>query len=338
MPKNAAAAQKAKEKKEKKLLELQMKQSKEKCDEGKTFLEPEGKAQPQFAKAIALFDSAIELYPENSEAFTLRATAYLEQKQPEHAIEDFTKALSLNSQSVSALEGRASCYESLHQWDKAIADCTAIIAIQPENDHAFNLRGMCRLRKRPMGLRLKNADFALVVEDFSTAARLNENNFHALTNLGKTYEEHGQYKRAIEQYTKALKIKDDYTYALFRRGCAAMCMVEAALKAEPKELNPATLTVSEQLALEEETERLNRENRDLLKQAITDLTKVIGDEKEKELTALVYRGSCYHMSGDMARAAEDFNFVKNAAHNPDLNCPPGLLDVIRIRMEGANKE
>jgi hypothetical protein len=30
--------------------------------------------------------------------------------------------------------------------------------------------------------------------------------------------------------------------------------------------------------------------------------------------------------------------VKNAAHNPDLNCPPGLLDVIRIRMEGANKE
>ena len=257
MPKNAAAAAKAAERRDKKALELQIKTSKEKCDEGRAFFEPEGRAQPQYSKAINLFDQAIELYAENAEAFTFRANSYLEQKQPDQAIEDFTKALSLDPTSVMSLEGRATCYESIRQWDKAIVDYTTITGIQPQNDHAFNMRGCCRLRKRAQGLRLKNAEFAAVVEDFSTALRLNENNFHAYTNLGKCYEEHNQFRKAIENYSKALNVKDDYGYTMFRRGCAALSLVEQEREKEQgTKVDYDKMSVDEQIVHEEQAEKV----------------------------------------------------------------------------------
>ena len=337
MPRNAAAAQRAKEKKEKKELELRIKTANEKCDEGRAFLEPEGKAAPQYTKAIACFDSAIGTYGEIAEPFAFRASAYLEQKQPEQAIEDYTKALSLNPQSVMSLEGRAACYELLQQWDKAIADYSTITTIQPENDHAYNMRGCCRLRKRPNGLKLKNADFAAVVDDFQTALRLNENNFHAHANLGKAFEDHQMYKKAIDEFSRALKLKDDYTYALFRRGCSAMSLVEE--RRRHREQESKQLAVEDEIAAEEAREKARQEERDLLKQAIADFTRVIGEEKEKELTAVIYRGSCFQMAHEYSKAEEDFLFAKKAVTNPELApAVRALTEVLEIKLAALHSE
>ena len=334
------------EKKERKLLEQQIKQSNEKVAEGRVVLETVVKAtgSPNYTKAIQILESAIELYPENSEAFTLRGTALKNQFLAEEAIDDFTKAFTLDPLSVPALEGRATCFELLREWDRAIHDYTTIVAIQPENDHAYNMRAAARLKKRPMGLVMRIADFESIVLDLKTALRLNENNFAAFTNLGRAYADQRMYRDAIEQFNRALKISDAYNYALYRRACArvglggeldrkekllsadlaeaeSLAKEVSALKAEAvgggdtaraviAEKESRLLSVDDQIALEDSLEAVRKEHRELLLSAVADFTKVINPEaKQEELAAVIHVGMCYFDLHEDAKAKEELTFA-----------------------------
>lgn len=331
-PKEAAAAAaggggggdkaaKAREKKEKKLLEQQMNDSQAKCEEGRVLLEPEGKAaQPNYAKAIASFDAAIELFPDNAVAFTFRGTCNKEMGRLDQAIDDYSRAFVLDPQNINALEGRAACHESMKQLDKAIADYTSIIEIHPDNDHAYNMRGVCRLRKRPPGLLLKSADFGAVVNDLRSAVRLNENNYYAMANLGKAHEDQHMFVEAIAEYTKALQVKDDYMYAVFRRGCASLSFVERAIqqREQAPRVNLDELSPDEVIEHEMKQEAAGKQVQHQLESAIADFTRVINpDEREKELTAIIHRATCYMYMNDFSKAEEEFRFVAKSVDSAD---------------------
>eukprot|EP00744_Colponema_vietnamica_P010994 GILI01015485.1.p1 GENE.GILI01015485.1~~GILI01015485.1.p1 ORF type:complete len:472 (+),score=132.23 GILI01015485.1:57-1472(+) len=236
MPKDTEKAQRAREKKERKVLEAQIKSSNEKVAEAKTVLESVLKAtnQPNYQKAITILDTALELHPENCEAFTYRGHARRDQLLLDEAIDDYTKAIELNANAVPAFEGRATCYELMREYDKAIQDYSTIISIHPENDHAYNMRGAALLKKRPQGLLLKQADYAAVVSDFKTALRLNENNYHARTNLGKAHSDQRNYREAVECFGAALKTNDGYRYANYRRACASIALANDLQREEQR--------------------------------------------------------------------------------------------------------
>jgi Flp pilus assembly protein TadD len=337
-PKESAADKKAK-----KAAELQQKQSEEKVEEGRLLLEPEGKgAQPNYAKAIQCFDAAIELFPENAIAYTYKGHALREQGKHDLAIEDYTKAFSLDAQSIAAVEGRAACYDAQRQWDKSIADYTTVISIHPENDHAYNMRGSARLHKRAPGLLLKNADFGTIVNDLRTAIRLNENNYYAYCNLGKCYEDQRMYKEAVQEYTHALAVKDEYPYAVFRRGCASLALVEKLMnidgeevfhpgmvvedRAVPKQypfVNDLALSPEDVVRKELEEERKLKEVKRLLDQAVLDFTRIINPEdKALELSAIVHRGTCYLYTGEVIKANDDFQFALKTIHENANSDPP----------------
>ena len=360
------------EKKERKLLEQQIKLSNEKVVEGRQVLETVVKATgtPNYTKAIQILESAIELYPENAEAFTLRGTALKNQFLAEEAIDDFTKAFTLDPVSVQALEGRATCFELLREWDRAIHDYTTIIAIQPENDHAYNMRAAARLKKRPLGLVMRIADFESIVADLKTALRLNENNFAALTNLGRTYADQRMHKIAIEQFNKALQINDDYSYALYRRACAfiglggelerkeAILAAELAdaeqlakevsqLKAEAAgggdtgraviaEKEARLLSVDAQIALEDSLEAVRKEHRALLQGAVADFVRVVNPEaKQEELAAVVHMGMCYFALGDLEKAKEELSFALKHIQLAAQDTTGGSTQAIGSALTGA---
>lgn len=338
-PKDAAAAgaagdkaAKAKEKKEKKLLEQQMNDSQAKCEEGRALMEPEGKGvQPNFTKAIASFDAAIELFPDNAVAYLYRATCNRELHKLDQAIDDFTKAFALDPQSIAALEGRAYCYESMKLWDKAISDYTSIITIHPENDHAHNMRGLCRLHKKPPGLLLKKAEFDAVVSDLRNAVRLNENNYYAMSNLGKAFEDQHLFKEAIEEYSRSLGVKDDYNYAVYRRGCAALAFVERAIQQQQVATAPNMdlLTPDEVIQYEIEQENQSKDIKRLLESAIADFTRIINpDEKEKELIAVVHRGTCYMYLNEFSKADDEFRYVAKTLDSAEGIVNPQLVSQV----------
>ncbi|KAL7700313.1 tetratricopeptide repeat (TPR) protein [Lotmaria passim] len=224
-------AQKAKAKKEKQLLDAKIKECQEKCAEARGFLESSGRnGEPNYAKAKAALDAAVAAYDAGALPFFLLGQWHRMQEKYAEAIESYSHALDLEPTNVQALEWRGHCYQMLHDFPHAIEDNTSIITLDPENDHAYNMRGLCVLESCVPGLRLRSADFAACVNDFSTAVRLNEANYYAMANLGKTYEVQGDNDKAIECYGRALRVNEAYTYAKFRRGCTALRVAEAMLR------------------------------------------------------------------------------------------------------------
>lgn len=225
--KSRGGSKKAKDRKEKKLLEERINNSKQKCEEARGFLEPTGKrAEPDYVKAKDALDAAVEFYDMHALPFYLLGECCRAQGELAAAIDHFSQALDVESRYVAALEARALCYQLQDDIPHAIEDYTSMIEQDPENDHAFNMRGVCLASTRVPGLSLKMTDFKRCESDLKAAARLNEANYHAMANLGKLYEDQGHLDEALTYYTASLKVKASYDYARFRRACAAMLLAE----------------------------------------------------------------------------------------------------------------
>jgi hypothetical protein len=202
-------------------------------------------------KAIADFDEALKKNDQNADALFLRGRCQQELGDLDKATADYAACLAVQPTHVAALLQQAICFEAQGDADRAIANYTAIVEVDPRHDAAYNMRGCARLARRGgLGLKLRHADFTSVEADFLAALRCNENNFHALCNLGRLYDEHGMYDAAVTHYTRAMDVKDDYGYAAYRRGRSALTAVEEALRRAELGIaaDPADIVVAESCA------------------------------------------------------------------------------------------
>jgi len=301
-------------------------------DEAKKFLD-----KGQWSKAIEQLDSAIEKQGENAEAYNYKAYALKEQGNLEGALALYTTAIELNSAVVDTmclgLAGRAFVYEAMGERDKAIDDFTKYISFNPHSDYAYNMRGSYRLAKRLPGLKLKNADLMAIMDDFHKAIEINENNYHAVANLGHCLFDHQRYKEAIVEYTRALSLKDDYWYVNYRRAiayaeqvahdehedevarsrAAAADAAAAALPLTKKEIPSEEESLGAIIA-EEVRESVARERKQWMRMAIQDFTRVIQEDKSlrgpddevcADAGAYVRRATCHLYLGEIERAHED---------------------------------
>jgi tetratricopeptide (TPR) repeat protein len=251
MPKkDPAALQRKREKKERIKREKDIKASNLMTEQGRATLDlvlDGGKtAQPatNLPKAIKEFDDAIALNAQNAEAYFLRGRCFQEQHDLEKAVGDFAACLTINELHIHALLQQALCFEAVADTQRAIDNYSSIIQIDPRHDAAYNLRGCARLAGRGgLGLKLRHVDFTAVEADFLAAISCNENNYYAYCNLGRLYDEHGKYDKAVANYTKAMHVKDDYNYASYRRGCAALTAVEEALRRAERGIAPDPTTI-----------------------------------------------------------------------------------------------
>lgn len=232
-----ARAARARERKEKKAAEKAKKLSDAFTEAGRAILDlvlDGGKqAQPSanLQRAMKEFESALEARPENADALYSRGRVYQEQGDLQNALRDYSACLTYDEQHVAARMQQGICYDMTGDSESAMASYSKVLEIEPRNDAAYNLRGCALLARRGgVGLKLRQVDFDAVLADFNNAVRCNENNFYALCNLGRLHSEHGFYDKAVQFYTRAMEVKDDYSYAAYRRGCAALTAVEEALR------------------------------------------------------------------------------------------------------------
>ena len=130
----------------------------------------------QYDKAIADFDKAIELNPEDVHVdYRNRGVAYRKLKQYDKAIADYDKAIELNPKDADTYHNRGFAYDELKQYDKAIADYDKAIKLNPEYAYAYNNRGYTYLW-------LKKCDKAQT--DFKKANKLDAKDPVPYGNLG----------------------------------------------------------------------------------------------------------------------------------------------------------
>lgn len=195
----------------------------------------------QYDRAIADFDRALALDPNNVRALTGRGEARGRKGEHDRAIADFDRALTLDPAFLPALHGRGAVHEKTGDHDAAIrdydeilrhdgadtsaltgraiawnakgefgqaqADYDAAIAANPEHALALNNRGWLRATCPDAGLR----DGIKAVQDARQACELTHwaDPIH-LDTLAAAYAETGQYAEAVRWQAKAL---DDPRFA-----------------------------------------------------------------------------------------------------------------------------
>jgi tetratricopeptide (TPR) repeat protein len=89
-------------------------------------------ARGDLERAIADESQAIALDPSDPVAYTYRARAYYESRQPQQAIDDYTRALGLDRGQSEAFYGRGLAHASAGDVEPAVADLTRYLELAPQ--------------------------------------------------------------------------------------------------------------------------------------------------------------------------------------------------------------
>lgn len=168
------------------------------ADEDKIFLSNQKVAEgwklwdkKDFNGAVKLFDEAIELNPNNAEAWGGRGTAYYNLKQYDRAIQDYNTAIELNPNYSGYYKSRGRAYNHLKQYEQAIQDFNKVIRINPNlASVAYNNRGFSYAN----------------LGKYKQAIKLNPNYAMAYKNRGICYQKLGDNIKAQADFAKAKKL------------------------------------------------------------------------------------------------------------------------------------
>ena len=125
--------------------------------------------------AIADYDSAIRLNPDNANTYYNRGTAKGDLGQHFAAIADFDIAIRLKPDLAEAYYNRGAAKNNLGQHFAAIADYDTAIRLKPDHAGAYNSRGVA---KGNLG------QHSAAITDFDTAIRLKPDHANAYLNRG----------------------------------------------------------------------------------------------------------------------------------------------------------
>jgi len=93
-------------------------------------------------EALAEYDHALDVDPNNAQALYGRGLLYQGEKQHQSAIDDFTAANGLRPQQAEPLLGRATSYLVLDKIKEAAADLDEAVQAEPQNGEIWTTRGL----------------------------------------------------------------------------------------------------------------------------------------------------------------------------------------------------
>lgn len=98
-------------------------------------------------RAEHALDSAIELAPENAEAFLFRGNFHVQKQEFERAVTDYSKAIVLGMESAPVYQNRGNARSETDDLDGALFDLTKARELEPNSSEiAYNLSRIHHLR------------------------------------------------------------------------------------------------------------------------------------------------------------------------------------------------
>ncbi|MES2253550.1 MAG: tetratricopeptide repeat protein [Pseudomonadota bacterium] len=240
----------------------------------------------QYARAIEDFDQAIKLEKDNAADYVLRAQAHESLGQHDPAIADYGRAIALEPDNVRSYVDRGTIYLSLGQKAPAIADFEKVIALAPDGPEArgaYYGRGWAQIVNKP----------DLAVADLDKAIALAPDDAIAYGQRGAAKANLHQYAAAIADFDKALALRPNDFDAISDR---------AHVRLRTQEYKLAITDYSKALALKpDDAEVLNGRGFAHLqvgdyKAAIADYDKLIAQKPDLS-SAFLYRGDAKNKLG-----------------------------------------
>jgi tetratricopeptide (TPR) repeat protein len=156
-------------------------------------------------QAIADLTEAVRLNPADALAYLRRGELYAQQEKHAQAIADYTQAIELGAGQAAVYNGRGKCYAAVKQNAKAIAGFTQAMRLDPEDPDPVGslawLRATCRDAKVRNGKKaLKWAQQACELSAWQDP--------RYLECLAAAYAEVGNFDEAIQWQNRALETYD----------------------------------------------------------------------------------------------------------------------------------
>ncbi|HLH89024.1 MAG TPA: tetratricopeptide repeat protein [Xanthobacteraceae bacterium] len=165
----------------------------------------------EFDQAIADLEKATELEPDLAEAFNTRGCAYLKKGDFESAIDDFSHSIQLNPLDGSIYANRGAAYGMWGAYQSAIQDLNEAIRLyegDPAAWEAFYNRGVARGAE---------GQIELSISDYSRSIELKPS-AHAFYNRGSSYLKIDDPDSAIADFTRAIELDPKSSAAFYNRG------------------------------------------------------------------------------------------------------------------------
>lgn len=162
-----------------------------------------------YAAAQQLFDAALKLQPESTQAYLDRGDLFLRMGKNAEAIADFDKALALLDslgQQHSHLQhklklARGKAMHSLKKYDSAVSDFSDAIAHTPSTD-GFMSRAAAY---EALG------DSQKAIADLESAIKVDPSDARVVRQRAQHYRHHGQYQEALADFEKAESLDPSLT-------------------------------------------------------------------------------------------------------------------------------
>jgi tetratricopeptide (TPR) repeat protein len=149
--------------------------------------------------AIANFNKAIELDPENAVAYVGRGCAKANKGDVDGAIADYTKAIEFKTEIAFAAYGaRGAAKGGKGDLDGAITDLTEAIELKPDFEVSYAMRGIARKDK---------GDIDGAIADYTKAIQLEPNDAEAYNDRGAAKEAKGDLNGANADHAKAIQLR-----------------------------------------------------------------------------------------------------------------------------------
>ena len=167
---------------------------------------------PSTARSCADSTKAIELKPNNADAYIERGDYYMMDKfDYDSAIVNYTKAIQLEPDNPNTYFWRGLAYDFKDNYDSAIVNYTIAIQLNPDDDLNYVVRGNAYKRK---------FDYDSAIEDYTKVIQLNPNDYSNYLSRGEAYKRKFDYDSAIEDYTKVIQLDPNQTVGYLHRGQA----------------------------------------------------------------------------------------------------------------------
>jgi tetratricopeptide (TPR) repeat protein len=155
----------------------------------------------QFSAAVEAFTRAIEMDPDNAEAYNHRGVARAYIGKIDDAISDYTRALEIKPELVGALNNRGSAYYQKKLLNQAIADYSKAIEINPYLAEAYSNRGTAWASK---------GDYFRAIRDYTQALEANPFFDAPYYNRGRALLAIGDYGQAIADLERVIELNPKF--------------------------------------------------------------------------------------------------------------------------------
>ncbi|MEI6609266.1 MAG: tetratricopeptide repeat protein [Deltaproteobacteria bacterium] len=200
--------------------------------------------------AIKAFSKALELNPQEEEAYNSRGISYEVLGNHQQAINNFSQYIKINPRDVAPYFNRGNVYRELGNYQQAIKDYSKAIELESDADSLsfyYSLRGAAygKLKNNQQAIKdyskaielnsdagglsidysnrasvyIRLGNFRQALEDQSKAIELNpRDDAEAYGVRGAIYYGLGNYQQAITDYNKAIELNPKYAALYYCRG------------------------------------------------------------------------------------------------------------------------